>query len=93
MTSDANAACADMILADAICDLALRTGRLEAEVRAQIIESGAYDALYDEDAGPWTDGPRRVHPLLRATAAKESDSLKQQAIGHRSCHGLTFPHP
>ena len=28
-----------------------------SEVRAQIIESGAYDALYDEDTGLWADGP------------------------------------
>ena len=57
MTSDANIACADLTLADAIQDLALRTGRSEAEIRMRIIESGAYDALYDEQTGLWATGP------------------------------------
>ncbi len=57
MTSDANAACADMVLVDVIHDLALSSGETEAEVRSQIIESGAYDALYDEGTGLWASGP------------------------------------
>lgn len=57
MMSDANAACADMILVDAITDLALRSGLAEAEIREQIIESGAYDALYDQETGLWASGP------------------------------------
>ncbi len=57
MMSDANAACADMILVDAITDLALRSGLVEAEIREQIIESGAYDALYDQETGLWASGP------------------------------------
>lgn len=46
-----------MILVDAICDYAQRSGMPEAEVREQIIESGAYDALYDEETGLWAEGP------------------------------------
>lgn len=57
MTSDVNAACADLVLADAIHDLALRSGQAEGEVWTQIVESGAYDALYDEATGLWADGP------------------------------------
>jgi len=57
MTSDANAACADMVLVDAISDLALKSGQTEAEVRELLIESGAYDALYDEQTGLWASGP------------------------------------
>jgi hypothetical protein len=57
MTSDANTACADMVLVDAISDIALKTGQAEAEVREQLIESGAYDALYDEETGLWASGP------------------------------------
>lgn len=57
MTSDANTACADMVLADVIHDYALRSGQTEAEVRDRIIESGAYDALYDEQTGLWASGP------------------------------------
>lgn len=57
MTSDANVACADMTLADAIQDLATRTGESRSQIRSRIIESGAYDALYDEETGLWATGP------------------------------------
>lgn len=57
MTSDANAACADMTLVDAISDLSARTGVSEAAIRTRIIESGAYDALYDESTELWATGP------------------------------------
>ena len=57
MTSDANIACADMILADAISDYSQRTGESEASVRTKIIETGAYDALYDESTRLWAMGP------------------------------------
>ena len=57
MTSDANAACVDMVLADAIYDLAARTSQPEGTIRRQFIESGAYDALYDESTGLWAAGP------------------------------------
>ena len=57
MKSDANIACADMTLADAIQDLASRTGRSEDLIRREIIESGAYDALYDEETELWASGP------------------------------------
>ena len=57
MTSDAIAACMDMTFADAICDLALTSGVDEAEVRDAILDSGAYDALLDEETGLWASGP------------------------------------
>ena len=36
---------------------AKRTGKTVAEIRNDFIESGAYDALYDEETGLWTQGP------------------------------------
>lgn len=33
------------------------SGKNVQDVRDEVIESGAYDALYDEDTGLWTQGP------------------------------------
>ena len=57
MTSDAITACMDMTFADAICDLALKSGMDESEARDAILNSGAYDALFDEETGLWASGP------------------------------------
>ena len=48
---------ADLIFTDAVQDYALRAHLPVSEVRDQMIESGAYDALYDFDTGLWTQGP------------------------------------
>lgn len=47
---------ADMILTAAIEDYAAETAQSISDVRDAIIESGAYDALYDFDTGLWTQG-------------------------------------
>lgn len=57
MTSDVMNQCADMVLADAICDYAEATGQPEEEVRTAIVSSPAYDALYDFETGLWQEGP------------------------------------
>ena len=57
MRSDAITACADMTLVDAIQDLALSTGASQDAIRDSIIDSGAYEALYDELTGLWGGGP------------------------------------
>lgn len=49
-------ACADMILSAAIDDLSLEKGITPSEVRSEIVESGAYDALYDFETGLWMEG-------------------------------------
>lgn len=56
-SADVMAQCADMVLADAICDYAKRTGRSEDDVRSAIVSSPAYDALYDFGSGLWQEGP------------------------------------
>lgn len=57
MTVDVMQQCADMIAADAIQDLAAKLGKSEVEVRALVIESPAYEALYDFESGLWQEGP------------------------------------
>ncbi len=46
-----------MILTAAIDDYAKKTNQSISVVRDEIIESGAYDALYDFETGLWTQGP------------------------------------
>lgn len=68
MTSDANTACADMTLAAAIQDLSSRMGVTTSEMRHRLIESGAYDALYDESTGLWASGPDALVEFLQTNA-------------------------
>ena len=57
MSNEKRVCTADMILTVAIEDYAANTNQDVASVRDQIIESGAYDALYDFDTDLWTQGP------------------------------------
>ncbi len=57
MTTEVMQQCADMIAADAIQDLAESLGRPESEIRTLVVESAAYEALYDFDSGMWQEGP------------------------------------
>ncbi|MCQ2464414.1 MAG: hypothetical protein MJ095_02380 [Oscillospiraceae bacterium] len=57
MNNDVMISTADLILTAAIEDYACRTNRSAADVRDEIIESGACDALYDFETGLWTQGP------------------------------------
>lgn len=57
MTSDLKTITKELVLTSAIDDYAKRTGKSVSEVRNDFIESGAYDALYDEKTGLWTQGP------------------------------------
>lgn len=72
MTPDAVAACADMTLADVVGDLALRAGVSEGEVLDGIIESGAYEALYDEATGLWAGGPDAFADFYGRLAARRA---------------------
>ena len=49
--------CADLILVDAIEDLARESGRNKAEIRKEIMTSKAYDCLYNFETGLWKEGP------------------------------------
>lgn len=57
MSNEKMICAADLIFTDAVQDYALRANLPVSEVRDQMIDSGAYDALYDFDTGLWTQGP------------------------------------
>lgn len=57
MSNDMKLATIEMILTNAIEDYAIKTNQSISDVRDEVIESGAYDALYDFDTGLWTQGP------------------------------------
>ena len=57
MSYETMSSCADLILADAIEDLAGESGLTKADVRKAIMTSEAYDVLYDFDSGLWEQGP------------------------------------
>ena len=57
MSNDLKTVTIELILTAAIDDYAKKTGKSVSEVRNEFIESGAYDALYDEETGLWTQGP------------------------------------
>jgi len=74
---------AELILTDAICDYAKSTGKSIAEVRDEIIASGACDDLYDFENGLWTQGPdyfisyfleKREFQNLMQNAGKEPET-------------------
>jgi len=71
MSYEVMSACADMILASAIEDLAAESNKSIEEVRNDVIESQAYDCLYNFDSGLWRDGPdyfREFYGKIRNTA-------------------------
>ena len=49
--------CAELILTAAIMDMAEDEGISRQEARSRIINSPAYDALYNCDTGLWAQGP------------------------------------
>lgn len=57
MSYEAMYACADMILADAIEDLAKEDSITQAQARDRILNSKAYECLYDLDSRLWMEGP------------------------------------
>ena len=56
----------DLIFADAVQDLAKKTGRPISEIRKAAIESRAYEALYDPETGMWGEGPDSFAELVES---------------------------
>lgn len=57
--------CADLILTDAIMDMADKEGIILQEARNKIINSNAYAALYDFETGLWESGPDYFRDFFR----------------------------
>ena len=60
-------ACADMILVDAIEDMADEEGITRAEARDAILNSDAYEDLYNFDTRLWMEGPDYFRAYYRKT--------------------------
>lgn len=60
--------CADLILTDAIMDMAEEDGITWQEARSKIINSNAYTALYDFETGLWGNGPDYFRDFYKKTA-------------------------
>lgn len=60
--------CADLILTDAIMDMAEEDGITQQEARSKIINSNAYTALYDLETGLWGNGPDYFRDFYKKTA-------------------------
>lgn len=57
--------CADLILTDAIMDMADEEGISWQETRHKILNSEAYKALYDFETGLWETGPDYFRDFFR----------------------------
>lgn len=60
--------CADLILTDAIMDMAEEDGITWQKARSKIINSNAYAALYDLETGLWGNGPDYFRDFYKKTA-------------------------
>lgn len=60
--------CADLILTDAIMDMAEEDGITWQEARSKIINSNAYTTLYDFETGLWGNGPDYFRDFYKKTA-------------------------
>ena len=67
-------ACADMILSDAIEDMAEEEQISFIQARNKIISCGAYDCLYDFKSELWMEGPDYFRCFV-----KEMDNKKKTA--------------
>lgn len=57
MNNDQKLFCADLIITDAIMDMAEAEGLTRPEARRRLITSKAYQVLYDLNTGVWAYGP------------------------------------
>ena len=65
MTYEKMKACADMTLANAIEDMSRYDKISLAEARNIIIESKAYDCLYNFETGLWMEGPDYLRDIVK----------------------------
>ena len=67
MSDEIKSACADMILADAIEDMADEEGISRAEARDAILNSSAYEDLYNFETRLWMEGPDYLREYYQKT--------------------------
>ena len=65
MTYEKKKACADMTLANAIEDMSRYDKVPLAEARNIILESKAYDCLYNFETGMWMEGPDYLRDIVK----------------------------
>ena len=63
MPYETMATCADMTLASAIEDMAKEMHITIEEARSLLLESRAYQCLYDFETGVWKEGPDYLRDL------------------------------
>ena len=76
MSYDVMCACADMILTDAIEDLADTDNITQAEARNRLLESDAYQSLYDFDSGLWKEGPDYFLDYYKRLCEKQQEQRR-----------------
>lgn len=78
MKSDLKAPTAELTLCAAIDDYSSKTGISAEEIRNEIIETGAYDVLFDYSTGLWQEGPDYLIDffLQMKKTDKQNDSKK-----------------
>jgi len=78
MSYETMSSCADLILTDAIEDLAAESGLAKEDVRKDIMTSKAYDVLYDFETGFWEQGPAYfIDFFKRIQALTDQATIKQ----------------
>ena len=70
-STDQERFCADLILTDAIMDMADEEEITLQEARNKIINSNAYAALYDFETGLWETGPDYFRDFYKACSINE----------------------
>ena len=76
MPDETKRVCADMILADAIEDMAETEGISKAEARDAILNSSAYEDLYNLDTRLWAEGPDYFREYYKKTKTIEESAEK-----------------
>ena len=75
MSSDIMNTCADMILTDAIEDLANENQISITDARDRILNSKAYSCLYDFETNLWQEGPDYFLDFFRRLEEKEASTI------------------
>ena len=70
--------CADMVLANAIEDMAEEEGITKAEARERLVTSSAYQCLYDFDSKLWMEGPDYFRHFYRQCEEGQSKTRTEE---------------